>query len=120
MKTLLSRLFSPALALLLVLSATAFTAHRVQHSEATPIYHILNSRASTMEAKEFLRLAAVNINTAGKEQLMSIPSIGEKLSDRIIAYREANGSFTSMSELDNVKGIGAKTIRRIKEYAYVE
>lgn len=48
----------------------------------------------------------VPLNTATKEQLMSVPGIGETFAERIIAYREENGGFRSLEELMEVSGIG--------------
>lgn len=48
----------------------------------------------------------VNINSAGKEALMSLPGIGEALAERIIAYRQENGPFVAKDALMDVPGIG--------------
>ena len=61
----------------------------------------------------------VNINTASKQELEALPGIGEVLSQRIIDYRQANGSFTSVDELVKIKGIGEKTLAKLKPYATV-
>jgi len=56
---------------------------------------------------------SVNINTADKEALMSsIKGVGEKRAEAIIAYREQNGSFTSIEELAEVRGIGASIVEK--------
>lgn len=52
----------------------------------------------------------VNINTAGKEELMSIKGVGEKRAEAIIAWREQNGLFKSVDELEAVSGIGPSII----------
>ena len=61
----------------------------------------------------------VNINTASKKVLDALPGIGEVLAQRIIDYRNANGPFSTVDELTKVKGIGAKTLEKLKPYATV-
>ena len=46
-----------------------------------------------------------NINSASKIELMELPGIGEKLANRIIAYREENGPFKAIGDIMNVSGI---------------
>ncbi len=55
----------------------------------------------------------VNINTADKEALMtSIKGVGEKRAEAIIAYREQNGSFKSVEELADVRGVGPSIVEK--------
>ena len=58
--------------------------------------------------------AAVNINTASKEELMSLKGIGETTAEAIIEYRKEN-KFTKIEDIKNVKGIGDKKFESIKE-----
>lgn len=56
----------------------------------------------------------VNINTATKEELVSLPGIGPMLADRIILYREQSGRFVSVDKLMDVKGISKKKLEKLK------
>ena len=57
----------------------------------------------------------VNINTADAESLATaLNGVGQAKAEAIIAYRKAHGSFHSVGDLSNVKGIGEKTIEKNK------
>ncbi|MBM2846858.1 MAG: competence protein ComEA [Bacteroidetes bacterium] len=51
---------------------------------------------------------------------MQLPGIGESYAERIILYREDYGSYTSVDDLTNVKGIGKKTLERIRPFLTVK
>lgn len=57
----------------------------------------------------------ININTAGKKQLMTLPGIGEKKAQDIIDYREEQGSFNSIEDIKNVNGIKESIYNKIKD-----
>lgn len=58
----------------------------------------------------------ISINTATKEDLMSLKGVGESKAIAIIEYRNEHGLFTSIEELKNVKGIGEKMFEKIKDF----
>lgn len=57
----------------------------------------------------------VNLNTADSAALETLPRVGPSLAARIIAWREANGRFTSIEDLMSVSGIGEKTFAGLKD-----
>jgi competence protein ComEA len=59
-------------------------------------------------------IAAVNINTATKEELTSLKGIGEKRAQDIIDYRTKNGPFKSVDDLEKVPGIGPGMMKQIR------
>ena len=62
----------------------------------------------------FVSMDRININTASKDELMSLPGIGPAMSERIMHYREDSGNFPGLDELDKVKGIENKKLEKLK------
>ena len=57
----------------------------------------------------------ININTATKEELMTLKNVGESKALAIIEYRNKNGLFKTIDDLKNVSGIGDKLFESLKE-----
>src|SRR5690606_10647541 len=57
----------------------------------------------------------VNINTADVETLAQLKGVGSKKAQAIVAWRDANGGFTSIEQLLEVKGIGEATLEANRE-----
>ena len=57
----------------------------------------------------------MNINTANQSELDQLPGIGPSIAQKIIEYREENGNFKNIQELQNVKGIGNAKYEEIKD-----
>lgn len=61
----------------------------------------------------------VNINTASREELMTLPGIGESKADSIISYRNENGRFNSIEDIMKISGIKEGAFEKIKSYITV-
>ncbi len=71
--------------------------------------------ATTEEGPQASTLGKININTASITQLDSLPGIGPVYAQRIIDYRDQVGGFKSIEQIVNVKGIGPKTVEKIRD-----
>jgi competence protein ComEA len=61
----------------------------------------------------------LDLNSATREQLDALPRIGPALADRILAWREENGRFTSVDDLGSVPGIGDKLLAGLRDLVRV-
>jgi len=66
--------------------------------------------------KKETHIKYVFINKAGLDDFKSLPGIGPVKAERILQYRKRKGSFNSINELKNVKGIGQKTIEKLQPF----
>ena len=60
------------------------------------------------------KAATVDLNSASVTDLESLPGVGRRTAERIVEYRQKNGSFKKIEELMNVKGIGEKSFLKLK------
>lgn len=71
-------------------------------------------------SEPFEEYVYINLNTAETEDFMKLDGIGQKLSERIVNYREENGDFRNIEEIMLVDGIGESIFYKICGYIYVE
>lgn len=64
--------------------------------------------------------ALLNINTASAEELETLSGIGPQMAQKIVQYREEHGDFTSVEALTEIKGLGEKTLEKLKPFIGVE
>jgi competence protein ComEA len=70
--------------------------------------------------EEKLKPKSININTATKEILITLPGVGESTAEKIIKYRETHNGFKKIENIMKVKGIGKKKFEKLKDYIFVE
>jgi len=58
----------------------------------------------------------LDVNSATVEQLVEIKGVGEVIAQRIVDYRQQHNGFTSLAELNEVKGIGDKKLEQMTPY----
>ena len=61
----------------------------------------------------------VNVNQAGRDELMKLPGVGPVLADHILGDREARGPFRTLTDLKRVKGIKDKVLEKLLPYITV-
>lgn len=74
----------------------------------------MNDACITEKVEESTNNSLISINTATKEQLMSLSGIGESKANAIISYRDKNGKFKTIEDIMNVSGIGESAFEKIK------
>ena len=62
----------------------------------------------------------ININTATPSELQQIPGIGSVKAQEIIRFREENGSFQKVEDLQEISGIGEKTVEKLKNFVTIK
>jgi competence protein ComEA len=93
------------------------TLNEAADSEAAPASASAESPAETPAGEPSL---AVNLNTATAQQLELLPGIGPALAQRIIEERGRRGQFKSVDDLDKVKGIGPRTLAKLRPLVRVD
>ena len=82
---------------------------------AQPVSAAVQAAKTASAAKARATAASpVNLNSASVTQLQTLPGVGARTAQRIVEYRQKNGSFKKIEELMNVKGIGEKSFLKLK------
>ncbi|TNE79365.1 MAG: helix-hairpin-helix domain-containing protein [Gammaproteobacteria bacterium] len=85
-----------------------------------PIWHTAYA-VETETPAAAMAVATININTASAEELSEqLTGIGDKRAQAIVAYREANGPFSSIEQLLDIKGVGEKLLEKNRERLTLE
>ena len=58
----------------------------------------------------------LDINTAGESELVQLPGVGPSLARRIVEYRQSNGPFQTLDDLENVSGIGPSKLAKMEPF----
>ncbi len=85
----------------------------------TPSATVAVPSAAVQDRRRGDESSLIDLNTASARDLEALPGIGPVMAERIIAHREANGPFSSTDELDDVAGIGPKTLESIRSLVRV-
>ena len=75
----------------------------------------LKEKEAVIIKAEQKMVGKININTATMRELVDLPSIGDKMAQRIVDYRNSIGKFNSKLQLKDVSGIGDKTYETLKD-----
>jgi competence protein ComEA len=60
---------------------------------------------------------AIDLNTAGPDELSLLPGVGPSLAARIVEDRMARGPFRAIDDLDRVRGVGPALLRAVRPFA---
>ncbi|GBG56392.1 competence protein ComEA [Sporomusaceae bacterium FL31] len=70
---------------------------------------------SSQGVRDHVTSDKININTADAKELDKLPGIGPAIAEKIIQYREANGSFKENADLKKIPGIGESKFDKLKD-----
>lgn len=91
---------------------------QIQVSSKTPVNNSnkqVNDTNSNIPSNNNSSSNLININTATKEDLDTLPGIGPATAQKIIDYRQEHGNFSSIEDIKNVKGIGEAKFSKMQD-----
>ncbi len=71
------------------------------------------------ETERHRQSGKVNLNDAGRQELIDVPGIGPVIADHILKYRREHGQFKKIDDLDQISGINKPTIDDLRKYVTV-
>jgi competence ComEA-like helix-hairpin-helix protein len=101
-----------------IVAALAVAALAAQRRDSAPPDRppVLQPAAAMREVRALRDGQRLDLNRASAEELALIPGIGPKLADRIVLERSRRGGFARVEDLQEVRGVGPKTWRRIQPF----
>jgi competence protein ComEA len=93
---------------------TRSSSHKRHKRKQQPVMPVATESSASVDDA-----TAVDLNTAGVDDLATLPGIGAGLAQRIVIYRETNGPFTSIDELSDVAGMTPSRIDEVTPYLVV-
>ena len=88
----------------------------VWRSTMTSSLHVIpREPAEAVEAVETAGIDLVDVNTAGLEELMSLPGIGEAKAEAILSWREEQGPFEKPEDIMRIPGIKEAAYAKLRD-----
>jgi len=89
-----------------------FTEGQLVFSETNECLESAENQTPVVYAPLFFR--KISINRADYDLLLTVPGIGHKTAVDILAFRKSNGLLTHLEELENIRGIGRKKLKKLR------
>lgn len=101
----------------LLLAAAAFGVISMVAIHAAPV--LASAAPGAQQPASPAAAKTIDINQAGEEELTVIPGIGPAMAKRIVDFRQQNGPFRQVEDLMKVKGIGEKSLEKLRPYVKI-
>ena len=111
------RIESAVCAIYLILILVMVLAFRFGHGDPNVIPDSLFAQSE--ENGLPIRTDIVDLNSASARELEMLPGVGTVIAERIVAYRNENGPFSSVEDIMQVSGIGAETFSGFADFVTV-